>query len=244
MGNRALLHIGFHKTGTTSIQQFLQTHRQRLRALGIAVYEGVHYPGNHVELHNVALRDTRATPVKLKSRVGIDQRYRDSIAERIRQFVAANVHSTHLFTAEGLSFLRYPDEFDRLRRLIGGEARVIAYLRERDSFRDSYGAALRRRKQDRPEDKESFAYLGDDSWLLDYEARLRPFREVFGDSNVDVIDYDLSVRRDGGVIPSFLRSLGVDHAFAPSDWEPFWLNRRDCPGTELAAPSLADGAAG
>ena len=71
----------------------------------------------------------------------------------------------------------------------------------------------------------SFADLGPGSWLLDYRARLRPFRQAFGSENVTVMDYDVEVERDGQIIPSFLRILGMLDHFSPADWEPFVRNR-------------------
>jgi hypothetical protein len=58
---RIVIHVGLHKTGSTSIQEFLFRHRAALRAQGVDVYSGMHIPSNRVELHTVAMRfDTAA----------------------------------------------------------------------------------------------------------------------------------------------------------------------------------------
>lgn len=50
------LHIGTHKTGTTSIQNYLQDNIELLPASGIDFYQGFYIDNNHVEINLAALK--------------------------------------------------------------------------------------------------------------------------------------------------------------------------------------------
>jgi hypothetical protein len=222
---RAIVHIGFHKTGTTSIQAFLNDNRAALATEGIAFYQGRHIPGNHVELHVGAMRDERTSPFKLMLG-GVPPRYGKTVAAEIANFRNDTDAHTILFSAEGLSYLRYPDEMNALRSLIGiDDITIVAYLREAGSWIESYKVQIA--KHPRPDviGKDSFAYVERDSWLLDFPTRIAAFEAAFGKENVSVLDYDSTYRRDGNVIPSFLDAIGVP-ALATADINRFRLNVR------------------
>ncbi|CCB65065.1 hypothetical protein [Hyphomicrobium sp. MC1] len=221
---RAILHIGIHKTGTTSIQQYLQDHRQTLTAAGISFFRGRHIPQNHVELHTLSIRDDRLTPFKLMMGQPVSKAYRDAVISEINTFKAEAVTDTILFSAEGLSYLRFPDEFRRLRDLIGlDDVSVIAYKRAPAEWLASYAAEMKNIPAPPVIDDQSFAYVEPNTWLIDFDTRLDPFRQEFGD--LTIIDYDEVSRRDGGVIPSFLRVLGICH-IAGNDIANYRLNAR------------------
>jgi hypothetical protein len=90
----------------------------------------------------------------------------------------------------------------------------------------SYTAELSAHKLPDSIDRDSFAYVGDDSWLLDFEDRIERFCAAFPTT---VIDYDDEVRRCGNVIPSLLRTLGVEGSFSAEDCSAYFLNRRASP---------------
>ncbi len=74
-------------------------------------------------------------------------------------------------------------------------------------------------------DKESHTYMQPDSWLVDYELRLRSYRESFGHDNVIVIDYDREIEKHGSVLPSFIDRIGAAQEFMPDEWEGLWKNK-------------------
>ena len=233
MDDSVTLHIGLHKTGTTSIQHFLHAHRLKLSGCGIACYAGAHMPENHVELHTAALQKDRLTPFKIMSGVIADHAYFEAVRARVREFLSASTGMRPVFSAEGLSYIRHPEEIDRLSHILSGRPiRIIVYLREPERFRASYAAALRRQRNAPTDDPESFAYVAEDSWLFDYEKRLRVFEESLGPQNVTKVGYDEAVAKDGSVIPSFIAALGCGEHFAPAEWETYWLNAN----TELTTP--------
>ena len=64
-------------------------------------------------------------------------------------------------------------------------------------------------------DPTSFAYLGADSWLIDYDALLDGYRTAFGSSNVEVLDYDAVMRKEASIIPTFAGRLGITRTELP-----------------------------
>lgn len=220
MSKRIIVHAGIHKTGSTSIQKFLGERRAALREQGIDFYAGSYMPNNHAELHAAAMRTERQSGFKRINRIEVDGAYRDDVRERVRQHVANSPCPTVLFSAEGLSYLRHPDEFDRLKDMLLGDIEVVLYLREAAGFLASY-----RRMLHVPESfivtRDSFAYVGDDSWLVDYKALVAGFQSAF--PVVNVLDYDRELRQRGNVIPSFLDVIGA--RFRAEEWRGVFVNR-------------------
>lgn len=222
---RIFIHIGTHKTGSTSLQYFLDRERCRLRNLGVAYFRGCHIPANHVELHAASMRIDRPSPFKLDSQLTIDAEYIGSVKARLADFVQGAGNRVCLFSAEGLSYLRYVDEVEALKELFPpADISIFVYLRDRESYRRSHQGEFNRRVARGGKIDPSFADLGIGSWLLDYEARLEPFKAAFGEARVHVVDFDQARENDGSIIPSCLRLLGVEGQFLPSDWESIALN--------------------
>lgn len=231
-----------HKTGSTSIQAFLDTYRGTLLELGIEFYSGLYSSRKHVELHAATMRPNRPSPFTIRTGLVPDNAFGLRIRNRVRDFVQRSKCHTCVFSAEGLSYLRHEDEMSRLRAFFPDEdVQIVTYHRKRKDFLASYAAEMRKHQLAEPIDRDSFAYVGADSWLLDYEDRIDRFRLVFNSTNVHTIDYDLEVRRRGNVIPSFTDFLGVGNLFSPEDCLPFFLNRGPRP-FESPPPGIASGA--
>ena len=223
--SRCILHIGLHKTGSTSIQHFLRANRGRLKSLGIDFYGGCHIDENHVELRAATMRPGRSSTFRLTSGIACDEAYAATTAARIRSFVSASSARAVLFSSEGLSLLRYEDEVRRLASMLAPEVQLIVYVRDKADYLRSHAGQLRKLGIPFSDDPDSHAYFGPDTWLADYEQRLAPYRRTFGSKNLTVIDYDEALRNDGSVIPSFLSAIGVRDAFGPDTWRDIHLNR-------------------
>lgn len=222
-----IVHAGLHKTGTTSIQLFAQDHREALRLSGVDVYQGAMIADNHVELHLASIRGERTTPYKLDTGFTADLAFVDATRQRLAAFASRSSGRARLFSNEGISFLRYADEFAALREVLPpGDIAVIIYLRNRDDFRASYRAEMLKHVRLQHVDDQSHAYVADDSWLFDFSTRVDNFRRAFGAANVTTIDYDAAVAQDGSVLPSFLDYLGCRDRFRPADWAPYFANKR------------------
>lgn len=223
-----ILHIGLHKTGTTSIQAFLQRNNAALQNKGVGFYQGMVFPENHVELHAASIRPERQSGYKNRTGLIVEHLYIEEVRQRVMQFVAASDARRLIFSNEGLSLLRYVDELEMLKSLFPtGTFKVVVYLRNVADYLHAYEAQLHKNPETLPQqiDKDSFAYTEPDTWLRDYSARLEPFQQVFGSANVLVQDYDQAMGSYGNVIPSFLRLLGLQEAFETKDWENCFLNR-------------------
>ena len=228
--SRVVLHIGFHKTGTTSIQRVLNENRDKLLAdSDVAFYSGYHNPANHLELHVAAMRPERQSPFKQAYRFVPTAAYISNVRERVARLLSRRSRVA-CFSAEGLSLLRHEDEVESLSRIFDNHAvEVIAYLRNREDWVASYAAMLARQAPSTAPVEDSYANLTEDSWLLNFERRIDPFRAVFGRDQVRVIQYDEVLACDGSVIPSFFRAIGAEKTLAKADWEDVWLNRRSPP---------------
>jgi hypothetical protein len=220
-----IVHIGFHKTGTTSIQHFLRSKREKLSDLGIHFFSGSHIDGNHVELHAATMRPDRTSTFKAKSGLVFDDAYYRQTTDKVADFLRKTRGEIALFSAEGLSLLCHSDETERLAKMLPADVSIVAYLRNPEDYLRSHARQIAKSGQAEVQDKTSHAYFGPDSWLADYEYRLSAYRATFGPRNVHVVDYDEAVARDGNVIPSFLRLLGVGDAFTAEEWQGIRLNR-------------------
>lgn len=223
-----IIHIGLHKTGSTSIQTFLQHNIAALRTNRIDFYQGMVYPENHVELHAASMRPNRASGYKSRAGLKVDAAYISSVRASVADFVAQSPCEQILFSSEGISLLRFPDEMQMLKSLLPpGEIDIIVYLRNPADYLRSYAAQLNKDPETLPPtiDRDSYAYCKADSWLADYDQRLGAFEAAFGKDRITVIDYDRQVANKKSVLPSFLNILGMAEEFEEGAYESYYLNQ-------------------
>lgn len=222
---RIFVHIGFHKTGTSSIQLLMDKNRDKMIDVGIFYYTGALNPSNHVELHCAAMRDERVSPFKLRSGIRPNTEFIEATRTQVAKFLQPA--GTFIFSAEGLSYLRYSDEIRTLHQLFGGrEIEFIAYIRNQSDWLASYKAEMRKHAASPAARGDSYSNTQSNSWLLDFEARLAPFRDVAG-TKLHVIDYDMAVANEGSVIPSFFRTIGASSTLDDNpEWKDYWKNAR------------------
>lgn len=195
---RAILHLGTHKTGTTSIQHFLRDH------LGEPAYP--HWPG--LNANHSLLAHAVARPGRLVDR--ISPRYAEAmvaIADKVREDLD-RADDLVVFSGESLSLLRYEDEIERLVALFDGwSLEAVMYERRPEDFLRAYLFTIRLLGSEPSEDPESIHYIAADSWLVDCSERL----DIWGRfAQVTHIDFDEVVARDGSVIPSFAALVGLE----------------------------------
>jgi hypothetical protein len=209
------VHIGTHKTGSTSVQRWMSERREFLGANGYGLYRGLHNESNHTELFLATMRPDRDSFAKLSlSDVSFDEGYMAMVADRVQAFIHSAPQSELILTSEGLSLLRHPDEIERLAGVFGGDydrIKIILFLRNPKDYLESYRLQLRKKKGRVPSaDYWSALYVEDDTWLTNYQQLIDVYGEGFGRENVHVIDYDQEMEREGNVIPSFLRAIGLE----------------------------------
>lgn len=208
------LHIGTHKTGSKSIQLFCSKHQDWLSAHGISFYRGIHVnPTNHTELHLASLREGRDSFARLRWPEARGSLYFKQVANSVDAFLASRKTPDALFSNEDLSFIRYPDECERLRRLFQkhtDEFTILLYLRNKQDFRRSFRDQIHKIPDRVPSaNPRSALYLGGNSWLFDYDSLIRVFSERFGKKNVIVLDYDHECIRHESVVASFVSAIGL-----------------------------------
>ena len=123
---RTIVHIGQHKTGTTSIQHFLQNRRDDLAEAGLYIPDtllGFDNP-SHFLLNVHALDADRESTAKIMLKEAVDPGYFDTLADRLREDIARHYAlalehdcAEVLWTNEGLFLLDSEAEYARLRAL-------------------------------------------------------------------------------------------------------------------------------
>jgi hypothetical protein len=206
------LHIGTHKTGSKSIQEMLNVNRFTLRERGYSVYKGLPN-NNYAELLEVSIREGRDFLGKYSfPEFDFGESYKSVVLEHIAVFLA-NAEKNILFSSEDLCWLRFEDEIDKLKSIIGirrDQVKIILFLRNMKSFQRSYTAQIYKKPGRLPsESPDSVLYVEDDSWLWDYDSLVKTYKTGFGEENVHVIDYDEVLSAEGTVIPAYLRACDI-----------------------------------
>ena len=222
---RLFVHIGTHKTGTTSFQHWLREHETELRQrFGLGVYQGA-FPNNR-EVGLACARPERSLPTR-----GIEQWVDPEWRRHVASLVATQLAREEdlVLSAEALSFLRHEDEVRRVAEMFGDrETLIIVALRNPEGFLQSWAGHLTRDGYRLSNDPSSFAYVGTDSWLVDFPALLSAYRNVFGMAKVRVIDYDDAHQRFGSVIPALMGEIVGVEAMIPE-----WSRARKNVGVEV-----------
>lgn len=202
------LHAGFHKTGTTAIQHWAASNRERLRQRGVL------YPdykplfarttdGHHFFAHAVAEKSKQLT-------VGQAADFASQWLDQARQaqsrvLLSAEPVCRHYLAGNPRGWrearLRY---LQRLAEMLSGfEVRPILVLRRQDDFvRSLYQERVARSSID--SDFESFH--GTEEPKARFLEVLRLFREVFGP--VRVLIYEDLIRT--GLVSSFFSELEIE----------------------------------
>ncbi len=236
--NRVVCHIGTYKTGTSSLQQFLRDHdRTLLRPHGFRFPRGWLRRDNHLEINLALLRPDRLSTARTRKDEWRDPGFRQYLVDQVRADLRRHEDKTTIISGEANSMLRYDDELEALRELLG-DALIVVYWRDPTEWLASIADQLVKTGIPLGDDPDAFNYVGSDSWQVDYETRTAAWRRHFTD--VVALDYDEQVARDGSVIPSFLKLLGLR---VPTDAHQYWMNRRGEPGPRVDGNRWANGLA-
>lgn len=214
-----VLHIGTHKTGSTSFQHALD------RASDALELEGIHTLRDRVtplrgwahELQAVVLRESLDFPLRRM----FPELSLSSVQETLRQNVLLQMQSSQpvvIASHEDLSFIRTEAEVHRLVSIAGGrEIRVAVVLRDPDAFLASWRGQLRRMYgvQDSAY-PDSCLYTQPGSWLTDWASMIRAFQGVLGAEALTVLNYEELVHREGSVVPALWRACGLPERLLPS----------------------------
>lgn len=198
------LHMGLHKTGTTSFQNFLLERKCLLHSKKIDFYDGAYIPENHVELALSVLRENLDAPIKTKiafppredlfeeTRMRIDACIRDSTCDKV------------VFSNETLSFIRHDFEIFRLRRLFPPDCRLIPVVCQRNKadWMASFKSQMARMGVEENNRPDSCGFFAPSGWLLDHERLINLLKANF--EEVLLLDYRENV------IGHLLAAMGIE----------------------------------
>lgn len=203
---RCYLHVGTHKTGTTSVQSLLAEHAHGFAASGLYVPTAgrVSRLGGH---HNVAWE------LNADKRFDAARGTLDDVLAEIAHCAAPRV----CLSSEDFEYLH--DRPHGLRRIadglsaIGYEAVVIVYLRPQAGYAESLYAELVKHGLAQTFDAflDTILTTGEyrfaDCWrfAFDYERLLDGFAAVFGSHRIIARHY-----APDGIVADFMRAIGVD----------------------------------
>ncbi len=205
------IHLGQHKTGTKSIQEFLLRNQAALEAQRILIptdFMGRN-TANHYELNIVTLADQRSSPVK-DAFTGSLENLKEKVKNEIDLIYEIGINKNCnkvLFSNEGLSLLWHYEEYEALYNLFSQysiKVSVVICLREEKEFKSSWASQLKKMGLDEEKnDKNSYRYLGDDSWLFKWQDRLTVMSQIF--DKLIVYKY-----KRNSSIHSFCDALNID----------------------------------
>jgi len=235
------IHIGTHKTGTTSIQGFLRNHSQRLQAAGIYVPVATTFEATsgHHNLPFDLLGDSRFDP----SRGGLQE-----LIEELGQQQTAKA----VVSAEDLEYLvTQPGDLARLEAAMfaaGHTIRYLMFVRRADQYAESLYPTLRGCGV-RPRlgfigyaleilltGRYQFIKPGSD-WIysFDYPQFARQWRKI-ARAPLHIDSFDRAVQSQG-VIASFLSLIQAPADLIEQAHDHPMLNSRPAPKKEIIAAS-------
>ncbi len=204
-GRKIVLHIGLHKTGTTSIQNVLHANRDFLLAEEAALY-----PSLAPNLSSALLTIFRDDPRKLKANkvAGFTM---EEIAVRREQYlnsldeeISSGGWDTLLLSAEGVSLLAEP-ELAKLREWgekYSTEWVVLVCVRHPVDWTRSV-------VQERLKQGDTLRQLYAKPPTPRYSVRISKAMNVFGGENVRVFDFESAIRGEGGIVKAFTQQAGL-----------------------------------
>jgi len=225
----AVVHIGTHKTGTTSFQHALSAAAERIEATG----EFRLFRSRHTDVKSWAL-EVPLLVVRQSLNFTLRRLLPDATLESakvaLRRHVISELVSDAqhvILSQEALSFLRTEAEFRELSLLFAESGRIprfLVVLRNSEAFLRSYKAQLV--KMGMPvssEYKDSLTYTEPDSWLADTASLIHGYHRAFGADSLKVLKYEVMVHDQGSVVPALWRACGLPEYLLPADLH--WLNR-------------------
>ncbi len=204
---RLVLHIGFNKTGSTSIQTDLVLNADALQAQGVLYPNDASAPYmqrvQHLPLAT-AMSERRITWMGPKKRATLDQAYPSLHAALKQQQFETLLLSSESFggldmTPQNISWIK--DQFADY------HTTILAYIRRQDQY------FLSRYQQDiKNGGTNRFEFCAHTKRRqLDFAHRLAPWRKIFGADRVIVRPFAPALWHEGVLLYDFLSALGLEY---------------------------------
>lgn len=219
---RLYLHIGTHKTGTTSFQASLGANLSRLKRRG---YHAFSLPGRKVKWYqakrrryNVGkvahtfMRPGMASIARLEARnLNPNPENQAKLRAKFLADLKAITAQNLIVSAEGFTFLRTAEEKALVRDFLEGlgrEVTIILVARGEEGWRASWENQLRKkpkvwkRTQKLPDEQRA-----DGEWYYDWQSIL-DFWSDLGD--LRIVSYDEAMASEGNAIPAVYRAMDLE----------------------------------
>lgn len=209
---KAFLHIGTVKTGTTSIQRFLQDNKNELKKHKFYYPQSILYKKEnpqHIFLHHIANK------IYEKNSPNNFSKYLDSerIIKSLKQEIEKNKDKTFIFSSECISFfLDIEEKIKALKLFLNylgfDDIKIILYLRNQAdlmvslSSEDLKGGLIKTSYEIKPQEHEHI-------YTFDYDILCSRYSDIFGKENFipRIFQKDDFFKED--LIKDFLHILGI-----------------------------------
>lgn len=225
------IHVGVEKTGTTSIQRFMDENREMLEAHGY-LYPRTFAVGKNTLLAALLAHDHRQNPHFRAAilRYGPDHRtFRTRVSAELRDEIQATPARRLVLSSEFLACQGDLEAVVRFCRDLAAEVTAVVYLREQASMIASLRSTAIKGGSTEELDAERFLSASRNSGgvrsRLDYREIVSALEAAFGDQ-LAVRTFDAARRERGGIVGNFLEVLDLDELVPPE-------------ATALANPSLS-----
>lgn len=201
MISRVYLHVGLHRTGTTSFQYSLLENESLLRKHKIEIYKPVNRKINASELGEAVLNaDKKNLGAKHRDDLFLEVR------SKIHDYLEKSNLESLLISGEDLSYIRTDKECSRLKSLFDSEVLefiILLVLRDPESWFASYRNKINELGEGGTPENNSRAFLDPGGWLTDFNQLINVMKSHF--DHVVVLDYN-----EEDSLSGLYRSMGVD----------------------------------
>ncbi|WP_375691147.1 hypothetical protein [Pseudooceanicola sp. LIPI14-2-Ac024] len=205
MKSDLILHIGAHKTGTTTIQHALSQNRAALEARGLSYVTA----GNRPQVHHLLGRVSGESMMR---------GHRLAAPEELSRILHAAPTDRVLMSSENFSFFFDEKEIRELARHLRKHfrrVRILTYLRRQDSHAVSHHQEGSKplRKAERDVFGNGLAPLPEHPMMdhyLDYGRRIGNWMNVFGDENVEIRVFERNRLIAGDAWTDFLNAIDIE----------------------------------
>lgn len=211
------VHIGSAKTGSTSVQTFLQTNRKLLDKKGVYVPKSFRFR-NHTAAALVCLPFEKTRKLgrrfKLKTKVEFETFQRDIVADFNRELNTLGDKAHVVITSEHLqSRLNEQHYVETFRSLFASRfdtIEIVVYLRPQvEMLASFYSTLLKTDGKDTLDEPLTRLTRGKYSAYYDFQALIKRWTSVFGEDAMNVRAYAALNMADGGAVSDFCEVLGL-----------------------------------
>ncbi len=203
-----IIHIGSHKTGSTSIQKYLTYHQYDLNDVGVFCFDSQGQPRK------------RATGSQLVTVYEQDGEILKKInLKPLKHIKKLDTKHRVILSAEGLFWLDSPDHIEAFKSRLDNlcqQAKIIVYLRRQDL------CAVSHKAQGCKTLPASLTYGHDLTALpnlsnpnvkrfFDYYSKISAWGDIFGDENLIIRVFEADKLKDSDVVSDFLNCCNIPY---------------------------------